>query len=482
LLTGRIGMFCQRGAPATVAGMSNPPTPRPGTSAPPAGEERGARADLVAVGASIALVAVACAVGYALLNTGVPLNLQAPPLFSRVMPHLGIGSPFAIGLGILGMLYAARISVSLPWRRLGPLALFTAIAWTSSLALVDGWQRGWAGRLSTDTEYLHDLPRIGGIHSFLQGFTSHILDFQPGSWTTHVSSHPPGATLVFLVLDRIGLGGGGWAGAVVIAIGSSAGVAVCLTVRALGAPRAARRLLPFAVFFPGAVWVGVSADGLFAGVAAWGIALAVIGSRRGGRRGALTAVAGGLLLGYTAYLSYGLVLIGAVVLTAVALSTHRRIWLAALVGAVMVAAAFTLGGFNWLQGEHLVKIRYYQGVASLRPYSYYVWANLAALTLSAGPAVAAGIRRAVPVALRARAHRIDRETLVPAALSLAAAAAILVADLTGLSKAETERIWLPFGFWLIASLALLPRRAAGYALALQIVIALLVNHLELTYW
>ena len=454
----------------------------PATSASPTAEKSGSRGDLIAVALALGLVGVSCAVGYALLNAGVPLYLQAPPLLARVMPHVGIGTPFAVVLGMLGALYAVRISASLRWRRLGPLAVAAAIAWTSSLALVDGWQRGWAGRLTTDDEYLHDLPRIGGVGPFLRGFTSHILDFRPDSWTTHVSSHPPGATLVFLVLDRVGLGGGGWAGAVVIAIGSTAGIAVCLTVRYLGAPDAARRILPFAVFFPGAVWVGVSADGLFAGVAAWGIALAVIGSRRGGRGGALTALAGGVLLGYTAYLSYGLVLLGAVVLTSFALGVHRRIWLATLAGAVAVAAAFTVAGFDWLQGVHLLTIRYYQGVASGRPYWYFVWADLAALSLSAGPAVAAGLRRALAVARSARLHSVDREALVPAALSLAAAAAVLVADLTGLSKAETERIWLPFGFWGIASLALLPKRVVPSALALQILIALLVNHLELTYW
>ena len=84
--------------------------------------------------------------------------------------------------------------------------------------------------------------------------------------------------------------------------------------------------------------------------------------------------------------------------------------------------------------------------------------------------------------MAARWRDLDRETFVPAALSLAAAVAVLAADLTGLSKAETERIWLPFGFWLIASLALLPKRVVPLALTLQIVIALLVNHLELTYW
>ena len=439
------------------------------------------RGDILAVVGALALVAVASVVGYALLNAGVPLNLQSPPLFARFVPHVGIGTPFALVIGLLGIRYALRLAMRLPWRRLTVLGAIAAAAWTASLALVDGWEQGWAGRLSTDNEYLHDLPRIGGIGDFLRTFTDHILDFQPGSWTTHVSSHPPGATLVFLVLDRVGLGGGGWAGAVVIAIGSSAGIAVCVTVRALGAPKAARRLVPFAVFFPGAVWVGVSADGLFAGVAAWGVALAVLGSRRGGRTGAALGVAGGLLLGYTGYLSYGLVLLGVVVLAAVGLSTHRRVWLATAAGALVVAAVFTVAGFDWIQGEKLLTQRYYQGVASLRPYWYYVWANIAALTLSAGPVVAAGLRRAALVRPWA-ARSLDREVLVPAALSLAAFAAVLVADLTGLSKAETERIWLPFGFWMLASVSLLPRRAIPAALGLQIAIALLVNHLELTYW
>ena len=65
-------------------------------------------------------------------------------------------------------------------------------------------------------------------------------------------------------------------------------------------------------------------------------------------------------------------------------------------------------------------------------------------------------------------------------LVLAALAAVLLADASGLSKAETERIWLPFAVWLTAGAAALPnpRRwlAAGAAGAL------LVNHLVLTGW
>jgi hypothetical protein len=43
---------------------------------------------------------------------------------------------------------------------------------------------------------------------------------------------------------------------------------------------------------------------------------------------------------------------------------------------------------------------------------------------------------------------------------LAALAAVVVADLTGLSKAEVERLWLPFAVWLVVPCALLLRPRA----------------------
>lgn len=58
--------------------------------------------------------------------------------------------------------------------------------------------------------------------------------------------------------------------------------------------------------------------------------------------------------------------------------------------------------------------------------------------------------------------------------------ALLVADVSGMSKAETERIWLPFAMWLLPSCAFLTG-ARGW-LAAQAALALLVNHLLLTGW
>ena len=452
------------------------------------------RWDVAAVVAAVALVVGAAAEGWHLLHRRVPLFVEFPPLFARWLPHTGVGTVPVVLLGATGALLSRRLADTLGWRPLLAGATAASMLWTASLALVDGWQRGWAGRLATSDEYLHDLPRIGGIGEFLAGFSDHILDFRPGSWTTHVSSHPPGATLVFLLLDRIGLGGGGWAGALVVVVGSTAGIAVGVTVAALGAPLAARTLLPFAVFFPGAVWIGVSADGLFAAAAAWGVALSVVGGRlhRSGRRiGWAVSGTGGLLLGIAGYLSYGLALVVLLVAVAVALRPARA-QIAVPAGVLVVVAAFSTAGFDWLHGEHLLTIRYNQGIASVRPYSYFVWANLAALVLCAGPMVAAGLRRAVSVVIRGLATVVaqrfrgpgtmSRETMVPAAMSVAALLAIGIADVTGLSKAETERIWLPFAIWLIAALALLPRRLLPLALAVQIAVPLLVNHLLLTYW
>ncbi len=51
-----------------------------------------------------------------------------------------------------------------------------------------------------------------------------------------------------------------------------------------------------------------------------------------------------------------------------------------------------------------------------------------------------------------------------------------------LSKAETERIWLPFTVWLTAAGALLPARSHRWWLGVNVIGALLLNHLILTNW
>ncbi|GIJ76683.1 hypothetical protein SAMN05443287_108198 [Micromonospora phaseoli] len=448
------------------------------------------RADLIAVLVAVGLFAVAAAVGGLLYLLGRPVHASAAPLFAHWRPHVGLGTPLAVAVAVLVCWRGPALAARLPWRWLLVLSYATAVAWTLSLALIDGWRRGIAGRLTTRHEYLHEVPGVTDISAMLSAFTTRILDFQPDSWTTHVAGHPPGALLVFVWLDRVGLSGGGWAGALCILMAALTAVAVPHTVQLLGTDDAARAVLPFAALFPGAVWSGVSADGLFAGVSATGVALLAYGVTRGS---ALGALAGGALLGFGCYLSYGLVLMVPIALAVVFLGhRHRPAAWWALGGAALVVGAFTAAGFDWLAGYHLVIERYYQGIASRRGYGYWVWANLAILTVAAGPAAAVVLRRAAVAgwqaisSLRRRAGIIELYGGGPGyaawLLPLAAAAAIVAADLSGYSKAEVERIWLPFTWWLMAGAALIPSTGRRTWLTAQAAVALTVNHLLLTAW
>jgi hypothetical protein len=430
------------------------------------------RADRWALWAAFGLVAVAVLVGAALGWIGHPVHAPAAPLFAWVRPHLGWGTPFAIGVAVAVIRWGPELADRLPWRRLLAYSWFASLAWTFSLAMVDGWQRGIAGRLTTEYEYLNEVPGVTDVPAMLRGFTGRILEGTPDSWTTHVAGHPPGSLLLFVGLDRIGLGGGTWAAILCVLAGCAATVAVAITLRALGDEAAARTALPFLVLFPGAVWVGVSADGLFTGVAAGSLALLAVGLTRGSR---LLVTAGGAGLAVCAFLSYGLVLLILPAAAVVAVRARRlpmMLW--ALLGAGVVAGTMSALGFNWWDGYHLVKQRYYQGIASDRAYAYWIWGNLAALTLSAGPLAAAVLRRS------AASVRTGRTPAV--LLCLGAAGAVLAADLSGLSKAETERIWLPFAIWLPAAVALIPGRDRRGWLCLQAATALVINHLVVTNW
>ncbi|MCE3551792.1 hypothetical protein LWC33_10030 [Pseudonocardia sp. RS11V-5] len=431
------------------------------------------RRDVAAVSAAVVLVLAAAVVGRRLLAAGVDIFLGWPPLLAEWLPHVGPGTPAAVVVAVGVVAWGPGIARRCAWRPLLWGAWGVATAWTLSLALVDGWQRGVVERLSSSQEYLHDVPRVTSVGAMLRGFADHILTTQvdPAQtwfWTTHVGGHPPGAFLLFVWLDRLGLGGGGAAGVVVILAGSSACAAVAVTLRALGQEDLARRVLPFSVLFPGAVWVGVSADGLFAAWLAWGVALVAVATSLRGPGADLAALGGGLLLGYALFLSYGLVLGGLLPLAVVVATRRWRVIAGVLVGVLILVAAFTAAGFWWVEGYEHVRVIYAASIAASRPYSYFVWANLAAVAFALGPAVVAALRR-IPTLPR------------PAALLvLAALGAIVVADLSGMSKAEVERIWLPFAVWAVVACGALPHPRRW--LVAQAVLALAVNHLLLTVW
>lgn len=450
---------------------------------------RAYRRETIAAACGLALVVAAFVVPHLGLGIVTPLINATPerfrdfagtaPIFGWWDAHIGWGTVPAVVLGVAAVVWGQPLALRLTWRPLLLTTWATSAAWAFSLAMVDGWQRGFAGRLTARHEYLRQVPTVTDIPEAVRGFAGRILDYQPDSWITHVSGHPPGALLTFVWLDRVGLGGGGWAGLLCLLAGSSVAAAVLVAVRALADERTARMAAPFMAVAPTAIWVAVSADGYFAGVAAWGIALLALAVRRRGRFPELFAVGAGLLLGWAIFLNYGLALMALPAIAVLVCAADRRSALRALVPAVAAALAvvvvFVVAGFWWFDGYHLVQERYWQGIALDRPFQYWGWANFASVVCAIGLGSVAGLGRVFDIAaIRSRSglHM----------LLLGALAAIVFADMSMLSKAETERIWLPFTMWLVAAGALLPERAQRWWLALNVAGALAISHLILTNW
>jgi hypothetical protein len=380
-------------------------------------------------------------------------------------------------VGLAGVLVGPALGARLRWRLLLPFAAGASALWAVALALSSGWHR-LAEPLSSVYEYPHDVARVGSLGSFLSTFNASVPGDSPDPWTTHVAGHPPAALLSFVLLDRLGLHGLGWAAAMCIAGGALAVPAVLVTVRAVAGEPTARVVAPFAVLSPAALWIATSADALFTGVSAWGIALLAVAAAKGARgaSGPLCAFGGGLVLGLSLFLSFGLTALGLPALVVVLVHARQlgwsgvvRVLAAAAVGVGAVVALFALGGYWWFDGLSVDAGRVRSGPSyRARPLGFFLFANLAAGAIAAGPAAIAGL------------GALGRRAL--AALPLAAVAAMLVSDSSGLVRGETERIWLPFTIWVGVATAFLPARFRRIWLLLAVAVAICVEVRVRTEW
>ncbi|MGH3098396.1 MAG: hypothetical protein ACRDMV_20620 [Streptosporangiales bacterium] len=438
------------------------------------------RADLVFLVAALAFIGVAFAVGTVLNDRGVPLHAHAAPLLAHWRPRVGPTTPAASAIAVVVVGWGPAVADRLGWYRLLLASYAISGSWVLALGLVDGWSR-LVEPLTENSTYLAEVDTAPPLLELLRTFSGRIVHGEsPDPWATHVAGHPPGALEFFVLLDRLGLGGAGWAGTVCVLTGSSACVAVAVALRSVAGERMARQAVPYLVLVPAAIWIGVSADAFFLAVSAWGVALLAVATRTSGARSDLAACGSGLLLGCTLYLSYGLVLIAAVAGAVLLAGRRVRPGIVALAVVAAVVVAVTTAGFWWWEGYQQLAIRYYQGWGGERPYAYWVWADLAALLLCTGPAVAVGLRRIGGQCVTAVRSRVLPHGWGVGAVVLGAAVAILAATLSGFSKAEVARIWLPFALWLVAACALLPRPRRW--LAVQAVTALLLQHLLLVNW
>jgi hypothetical protein len=334
---------------------------------------------------------------------------------------------------------------------IGGAAVLAAV-WTVALSLSEG-TAGLTRAIGSGYDYLVGVPLVGDPRRFLADY----LDLSP-RLPLHGRAHPPGMILTLWGLDRAGLGGT-VPNALLAVAGFGAAVAAALVcLREVAGAAAARAAAPFVALPPAAVFA-TSNDAWFAGVAAWSAALLVLASGRRDRRGDGLALGAGVLAGVGAYLTYPVALFLLPGPAVVVLRRRVRPLLVAALGLAAVVAAVSLLGFSWWDGLAETRRQYADSVARFRPYWYFVLADLAILAVAVGPAAVAGLVR-----LR------DRRAwwLVGAAL-----VGVLVADVSGLSKAEVERIWLPFVPWLALACCALPTtgwRRTGW-LASQVTVA-----------
>ena len=296
--------------------------------------------------------------------------------------------------------------------------------------------------LDSRYDYLSAVPAVDDLGDFLRGF----VDAVP-ALPTHVKSHPPGAVVVLWLLDRAGLGGSAWAAAFVLAIAASGVAAVLIALRATATEGDARRAAPFLAVLPAAVWIATSMDALFAAAVAWAVAATALARSKRGLIGA------GVCWGMALLLTYGA---APLLLVAAAVADRRRdlAWVAGGTAATLTVAA--LAGFCWPSGLAAAREAYLAGIAPHRSYGWFLLLGAAAFAVAVGPAVFVGLAS-------------------PPRIAAAAGAALVVAAVSGMSKGEVERIWLPFALLIAASTAAVPltrmRTLLGVQCAIGIVLA-----------
>ena len=407
----------------------------------------------------VGLVAVLAAVALAMavpevLDWNVHVNFF-PPVHAEWMPRVGPGTLPALVLGALACWRGVALAESLTWGRLLLLAYVRRAGVDARPRARSTAGTGSARSSQYKYEYLptaragrrpaRDPRRVHGAHP--------VLRRRP-ALAGALAGHPPGALTFFVALVRLGLGGGLAAGLVATLFAATTALAVLVTLRALGAERTARRAAPFLVIGPGrdlAVRLGRRdvrrLRGLGHGRARGRVRAPLAGAGR---------VVAGLLLGWAVMMSYGLPLLGFLAL-------------AVLVAGRLVAAAACRRRWprwRWCSrsrrsaspgGRPSASCTTATGTGSPRTARRRTGCGATSPPWPSAPGrwSAPGWRGPWRPGARCSATAETRVVLV---LTGAAAAIVLAADLSQMSKAEVERIWLPFVPWLLISSALLPRR------------------------
>jgi methylthioxylose transferase len=382
------------------------------------------RRALVPVAASVALATIAS--GLLLKASGTDLGTTLPPFVSAWAPHVATEVTVAVAVLAIGI----AVAPGLLTRPRHPVAFAAAIG-ALMLALVlsiaaahhgpTAWYEVFDYRRSFEAknEYLPALPALGyGVHWFID----HFAELVP-ALPVHVAGHPPG---LLVVIHALGITSAPELAAVCIAATASLAPLTYVAARPRLPEARARAAAVLVACSPVAAIIGVtSADAIYA---ALGL-MAATGLLAGAR---VARWAGAVALAIASFFSWALVAIGAfvVLVELQARGVKRAAALGAICAVTVVAFYSTLyaaSGFDPIRAIRSTHEVYEASIESIRPYAFWV----------VGSPVAFAVAIGVPIALYALRACAAKQ---PAALALAAI--IVVASVLGLTKAETERIWL----------------------------------------
>jgi hypothetical protein len=285
--------------------------------------------------------------------------------------------------------------------------------------------------------------------------------------TTHVKGNPPGP---LIALHLLGISTPGALAALCVGVGSLCAPLAYDLGRVLGGERRGRLAGLLTAFSPAMLLFGVtSVDYAFA---ALGVGIACLLVRRGPR----ALIAGSILAAVASFFSWLLLAIPAwaAVVTWRRHGRGRAVALCASVGGALVLFTGLLAvvwGYDPFSALSATASAYSHGIATIRPYAFWVFGSPAAWIAMLGAPVAW-------LSLRALTDGDDA--------AVAIWALVAFASVVGFTKAETERVWLPFVPLACvaagAALAALPRARLRLVLAALVVQALAVELLFFTVW
>ncbi|WP_026923640.1 hypothetical protein [Glycomyces arizonensis] len=390
------------------------------------------------------------------------LALGAIPLYGRWEWHFGAHLLVPAAVGALIIAFLPAVAARWRWRWAALATALAAIAFGLALAYAHSHPGTWEDLHRNYGEPIHYVDDAGGVGPFLETYTGIQ---STNDFPVHLQSHPPGLVLFLWAAAQVGLKGLLFENTVISLAVAAAVLAALAIARDVAGERLARRAAPFLVVAPAAFWHS-NADIVFGGVTLTAVACLILATNRTGAKAAVLTAAGGLLAGAGLMLSFSS---GLLVIPVIAVALWRRRWGVLVAGgalAGLVVLAPLLWGYWWLDGLTTTRERYYAGVATARGYWYFLIANPAVFALALGPATAVALAR-----LRERRMWI----VVGSCL-----AAVAVADVSGMSSSETERIWQPFMPLVLLAGCALPRPRPW--LVLQLAVALVLTAALRVQW